>query len=145
MDQLTNQNLSISSQHYQEIIAIVDKIAPIEACGMIAGEKKQSKKVFHITNTLDSPYEYLMDPEEMLKAFWEIDEQDWEVLAFFHSHPMSRPIPSSTDLARNYYPDTPHLILGKSQSKWESRAYYLVKTEYKEIPIEITPDEDSQI
>lgn len=142
MDQLTPQNLSISSQHYQEIIAIGEKIAPIEACGIIAGKNGRSMKVFQITNILNSPYEYLMDPSEMLKAFWEIDEQEWELLAFFHSHPMSRPIPSKTDLARNYYPDTPQLILGKSQSEWKSRAYYLGKTEFKEIPIEITPDED---
>jgi proteasome lid subunit RPN8/RPN11 len=142
MDQLTPKNISIHKQHYLELITIAEKLAPLEACGIIGGKFGLSTKVFHVTNTLNSPYEYLMDPSEMLKAFWEIDEQEWEVLAFFHSHPVSRPIPSKIDLARNYYPETPHLILGKSQSGWEGRAYLLGKTEFKEIPIEIAPDED---
>jgi len=122
------------------MITIAEKLAPVEACGVLAGKFGQSTKVFPITNTLDSPYEYLMDPEEMLKAFWEIDERDWDVLAFFHSHPVSLPIPSQTDLARNYYPDTPHIIIGKSQSNWVFRAFLLKKSEYNEIPVEVIPD-----
>lgn len=142
MDQLGPQEVSLTSAHYQEIVDISESIAPIEACGVIAGKSGISTHIYPITNTLNSPYEYLMDPAEMLKAFYDCDEKDWEVLAFFHSHPNHPPIPSQTDLARNYYPDTPHIILGKINSGWKMQAYLLKKSSYTKIPIVILQDGD---
>jgi proteasome lid subunit RPN8/RPN11 len=60
-----------------------------------------------------------------------------EPIAFFHSHPASQPIPSQTDLDRNYYPETPQLIIGKEMDQWAIRGFLLSKKDIKEIKIEI--------
>ena len=79
-----------------------------------------------------------MDPAEMVEAFWDMENNNWEPLAFFHSHPASPPIPSQTDLERNYYPDTPHLIAGRQGGNWAVRAFFFTKTNFHEIRIELT-------
>lgn len=138
MDELIPTQLNLHPTHREEIITVARQLVPIEACGMIGGDAQTSRKVYPISNTLHSPYEFLMDPEEMLKAFMEIEDHKWEVLAFFHSHPASPPLPSPIDLARNYYPHTPHLIAGKIGDTWKLRAFILESHQSREIPI-VTP------
>ena len=135
MDELIPSQLNLREEHLAEIVAIVSKNAPYESCGILAGDHHSSQKVYLIQNTLQAHNEYLMDAEEMLAAFWDIEEKGWEVLAFFHSHPSSPPIPSPTDLARNFYPHTIHAIIGKTGSEWKMKAYQLFNHHYNEIPI----------
>ncbi|MEJ2759237.1 MAG: M67 family metallopeptidase [Anaerolineales bacterium] len=135
MDELIPPKLILRPNHREEIIEIVTKLAPKEACGIIAGETDTSSKVYPVTNTLNSSSEYLMDPEQMLEAFWDIEENGWQVLAFFHSHPSSQPFPSQSDLSRNFYPHTIHMIAGKIESNWVLKAFQLFEKNYNEIPI----------
>ena len=137
MDQLKNLRIVLHNHHFSKIISIAQAWSPLESCGIIAGVGQTSKKVYEISNVLNSTSEYLMDAEEMVKTFWEIETNDWETLAFFHSHPLSPPIPSSTDLERNYYPKTPHLIVGQKGKNWDVRGYYLTRSDYREIMIKI--------
>ncbi len=139
MDELIPSQLNLHPDHLAEILSIASQNAPYEACGILAGENGFSCKVYPILNTLQSRSEYLMDAEQMLHAFWDIEEKGWQTLAFFHSHPNSPPIPSATDLARNFYPHTIHAIAGKIETRWELKAYQLFKQNYNEIPIVILP------
>lgn len=138
MDKLIPTQLNLHPTHRDEIISIVSQIAPIEACGIVGGDALTSQKVYPIHNTLQSPNAYLMDPAEMLQAFLEIEDRQWEILAFYHSHPHSNPSPSQTDLDQNYYPHTPYLIAGKIDGGWKLRAYLLTEGVSSEIPI-VTP------
>lgn len=138
MDQLTPIQLNLHPIHSAEIISAVSEIAPIEACGIIGGDALSSRKIYPIRNILQSPNVYLMDAAEMLQAFMDIEDQGWDIVAFYHSHPHSFPSPSQTDLDQNYYPDTPYVIAGKIDGKWELRAYILNDDQSREIPI-VTP------
>ena len=137
MDQLRHSSISLTKDHLSEIISIAELRAPNEACGIIAGEGSASRKVYEITNTLLSPFEYLMDPEETVKVFWEMEKNNLEILAFFHSHPASAPLPSPTDLERNFYPDTPYLIIGREKQNWIVRGFFLGAKDFQEIKVKI--------
>ena len=137
MDQLNKSSITLLNRHHTQIISISQQHSPIEACGIIAGEDLISRKIYEITNSLNSPMEFLMDPAEMVEAFWDMEIHNWEPIAFFHSHPVSPPFPSQTDLKRNYYPDTPHLIAGQQGGNWVIRAFFLFKTNFQEIRIEL--------
>jgi hypothetical protein len=47
----------------------VTAAAPLEACGLVAGQPGRGVAVFPITNELHSPVRYRMDPHEQLAAF----------------------------------------------------------------------------
>lgn len=128
--------LWITADHRQRMLAIAMAAAPLEACGILAGDGKQSRQVIEITNILASPTRYRMSPGELVAAFWQLDSEGLSVLAFFHSHPASAPHPSSTDLDEHHYPEIPQIILGKTENRWELRAFLLQDQRIREIPIQ---------
>ena len=137
MDQLKDR-LILTSDHCQEIIEIAKLAKPLEACGLIAGLHRQSKKVIQITNVVESAVVYKMSGPELVNALWEIEAEGWSLLAFFHSHPASPPIPSVTDLSEHHYPEVPQIIVGYVDHKWEMAAYTLTSQSFTEISIRIT-------
>jgi len=137
VDQLDQSKIILNQFHCNRLFSIATKTRPNEACGILAGIGHICEQVYQITNVLNSPVEFLMAPEEMVKVFWEIEQSNLEAIAFFHSHPTSKPIPSQTDLERNYYPDTPQLIIGMDNGGWTMRCYLLSPTSFQEIPIKI--------
>ena len=71
---------------------------PSECCGILAGDMEGISQIFPITNTANSPYRYLMDPQEQLAAMLEIEKRGWDIKAFYHSHTHSQAYPSPTDV-----------------------------------------------
>ena len=138
MDQLNQSTIRLSAAHLAQIISIAKQRAPNEACGIIAGEGSTGKQFYEISNSLNSPTEYLMDPEETVRVFWEMENNNLDTVAFFHSHPAGPPFPSPTDLERNYYPDTPYLIIGLEENIWTVRAFFLSKVSFREIQVLVT-------
>lgn len=128
--------LKIAAAHRQQMIEIARLAAPLEACGILAGDGKESRLVIEITNALASQTRYQMSPEELIAAFWKLESDGLSVLAFFHSHPASAPHPSQTDLREHHYPGIPQIILGKAESRWKLRAYFLQEQQIQEIPIQ---------
>ena len=85
-----------------------------------------------------SPVSYSFDPAELVHTIWKIEESGEELVAFFHSHPESPPIPSQTDIRNQHYPGVPHLILGREAGQsWVERAYLLDEGNVVEIPVVI--------
>lgn len=128
--------LQIATAHRKEMLTIAQTAAPLEACGILAGDGIQSRQVIEITNVLASPSRYRMSPDELVAAFWQLESDGFSVLAFFHSHPASAPHPSPTDLNEHHYPEIPQVILGQAENDWEMRAYLLQTMHIQEIPIQ---------
>ena len=82
----------------RQIVDHAGEQAPDECCGILAGKKGVASRVYRITNTVKSPYRYLMDPQEFLDADKDVESKQIEFLAFYHSHTHSEAYPSSTDV-----------------------------------------------
>jgi proteasome lid subunit RPN8/RPN11 len=117
--------LQIPRSHWLEMRQHVDHHAPLEACGLLAGQGGLVQKVFALRNELASPTHYRIAPKEQVRAFEEIERNQQELLAIFHSHPAGPPHPSTTDLAEAYYPGIQHLIWSKSGGDWECLSFLL--------------------
>ena len=137
---MADLTLQLKAEHLREIILQAQTDYPHEICGIILGKGQTSLEIVPVTNTALSPRTtFEMAPLEILAVFERIDQEDIQLIAFYHSHPSSPPKPSSTDLAQGYYPTTPMLILGKQDSVWTPKAFYLRKDHFIPLALEIIP------
>ncbi|AFK22607.1 Mov34/MPN/PAD-1 family protein [Pyrococcus sp. ST04] len=79
---------------------ILDKAknSPIEICGFLLGKGDEVYEAVFVSNRLNSPIEFEMDPEEMLKALEYAEKKNLEIVGIFHSHVYCPPFPSGKDL-----------------------------------------------
>jgi proteasome lid subunit RPN8/RPN11 len=118
------RGLTISKEHWQEMLDHVDQQAPLEACGLLAGKYDHVKKVILVRNQAQSPARFVMDPQEQLKAFNWIDASQLDLLGIYHSHPTGPETASPTDIAEAAY-EVVHLIWSQAQGKWKARAFWI--------------------
>lgn len=128
--------LILTAQHQQQMIAQAQAEWPNEACGVLGGVNGRVLQVYPGANALRSPVEYLMSPQDQLKAFLDIEARGWEIIGIYHSHPAGPAQPSPTDVARAYYPEAAYLILSLAdRARPELRAYRIVDGQIAEIPV----------
>ncbi|MFX0094589.1 MAG: Mov34/MPN/PAD-1 family protein [Candidatus Hodarchaeota archaeon] len=94
--------LILSESLAEKIFTDVKHKAPEEACGVIGGEKEGEKylvrAIYICRNEAENPYkEYFIAPEDLAKAFNDIETKNWEIIGFYHSHPLGEVKPSKTD------------------------------------------------
>jgi proteasome lid subunit RPN8/RPN11 len=101
---------------------------PNEACGLLAGPVLASAggtptRFLPLTNAAASPYRYLIDPREQLRAVLDIDDAGEEVWGIVHSHVASPAVPSDTDVGLAGWPDALYLICSLAAEPPEVRAW----------------------
>jgi proteasome lid subunit RPN8/RPN11 len=112
---------------------------PNEACGVIAAEDGVPVKVFPMKNADASPVTYRLDPKEQLHVFNHIDEQGWELWAFYHSHTHSEAYPSETDRRLAFYPEARYILVSLAdREKPVLRSFFMRDGEVEEEELILT-------
>ncbi len=147
MDSLTRspwqapEQISLTQQHWEQMLDDAAMRAPQEACGLLAGQIAGSAyravRVIPTTNVLHSPVRYRMDPYEQLAAFEQMEALELELVGIYHSHPQGPPTPSATDLAEAYYPDAVYLIWCGNNGKWECNGFHLQSGQVNPVAVRI--------
>jgi proteasome lid subunit RPN8/RPN11 len=129
----------LTEEQSKEIIQHALEEYPNEACGLLAGKNGRVEKVYRMTNVEHSPVTYRLDPEEQYRAFVEIEERGWELLAIYHSHIASPAYPSARDLELAFYPDSLYLIISlMDRARPVIRAFKIVNKAIEEKKVVIT-------
>jgi proteasome lid subunit RPN8/RPN11 len=126
---------------------------PNECCGLLAGRimredtslletqdvQAQSRligqvmKRYPFVNAAASPVEYYSDARSLLEATRDMRQRGLEILAIYHSHPTTHPVPSRRDLERNCYgADVVHLIISLVTEEPEIRGWRLTENAFFE-------------
>jgi proteasome lid subunit RPN8/RPN11 len=135
--------LYLTEGQVEEMIRHAQREYPNEACGLLAGKDSRVEKVYQMTNAEHSPVTYRLDPEEQFRAFMEIEEAGWELLAIYHSHSHSPAYPSATDLELAFYPDSLYLIISLAdRDRPMIRAFRIVERMVEDERVEITLSEE---
>ena len=134
--------LTVPDLLLEEVIGHARREAPLECCGLLAGYVADGVGVvtarYPITNATPSETEYETDARDLLHAFRSMRERGVELLAIYHSHPASAPVPSRTDVERNTYGETAvHLIVSLTGAEPEARAWWLAEECYCEATFEV--------
>jgi proteasome lid subunit RPN8/RPN11 len=133
--------LLLRQSDWQAIQAHAASLASEEACGLVAGRARRSLAILPVTNVDHSPTRYCMAPGELLQALIRIDEQSWELLAIYHSHPAGPPYISPIDIAEAHYPQALNLVLSpRPGGGWQCCAFWIRGQAAEPAQIEIIPD-----
>lgn len=85
------------------MLAHVEAGYPDEACGILAGvgEQPDERVTWHVAaaNAAKTPRVFSeIAPQDLLDIWNTIEAHDWQLLAYYHSHPASPAYPSSHDV-----------------------------------------------
>ena len=78
---------------------------------------------------------YAIDPREQLRAFRDMETNGEELLAIYHSHPVTQPYPSPTDRAEAHYPDAFYVLVSLRDPTAEVRAFHVRDGWVREVPL----------
>ncbi len=139
------EELLISREHLDAVIAHCRSDLPDEACGLLFGRDSRVEHVRPILNTEPSPVSYSFDPSEQLRVMREMESEGFELLGIYHSHPDSPPIPSLTDIRRAFFPGTRepnypsavYVIVGLSEDLPEINAFLILGDEARRVHLHV--------
>jgi [CysO sulfur-carrier protein]-S-L-cysteine hydrolase len=103
---------------YDAMLAHVQSGYPNEACGILAGDAAGERIMKHYpahnaaADVGDDPATFsIIAGSDLLRIWSEIDDNDWSLLAYYHSHPRTQAYPSPRDVRyANGWPGTYYLI-----------------------------------
>ena len=109
---------------------------PAECCGQLAGTIVDGvgRVTLHLplVNALTSPTEFLSDSASTRAEYKAVKATGTEVLAVYHSHPSSDPVPSRRDRERNYGERIVNLIIGLRAAEPNVRGWWLTAESARE-------------
>src|SRR5436309_1146539 len=112
---------------------------PNECCGLFTGRLLPGepplgdvRRRYALVNAAASPVEYLSDDASMFGAWRDWHRHADDILAVYHSHPTSDPIPSRTDRERNYSTDVVNLIISLKIPEPTVRGWWLTADDSRE-------------
>ncbi len=115
--------------------------APNEACGIIGGRDGRATHTIPTPNIAAEPAtHYTLDPSALVKALMAFQQDDLDIIGFYHSHPHDEPIPSATDVALATYPDTAYVIVGLKDGEPELAAWTINYGDVQSLPLHIGND-----
>ena len=134
MDVLKDK-LLLRVEHWELMLADILGRNFEEACGLVAGIDQTSCAVYPVTNELHSPVRFRMDPEQQLKYFNQIEDENWQLLAIYHSHLQGPFEPSAIDIAEANYPGVINLIWSNTSGEWDCQGFLIEQGLVKPVSI----------
>ena len=109
---MVSDGLTIPREVAEELLAHARSEVPNEACGLLAGDLATGiATAYHpARNAEASPLRYNVDPDDLVRIIFAIDDGGEDLIGIFHSHTHTPAVPSPTDLRSAQYPDTFYLL-----------------------------------
>jgi len=126
----------------QQIVDATREDVPNETVGLLVADRYGAdggvpSRYVRMRNAAASPYRYLIDPDEQLRVFLEIDDADEVVWGIVHSHVASPAVPSATDVGLAFYPDSLYLVCSLRGEQPEVRAWTIRDGEVSEVALAV--------
>jgi proteasome lid subunit RPN8/RPN11 len=125
---------------------------PLECCGFLAGIIAEDgiglvRERYPLVNARASPTEFFSEPDSLFGPHKDMRRRGFEVLAVYHSHPHSAPVPSRKDLedsAQSYGATVVNLIISLASEPPLVRGWWLEGDSFSEAPWEVVaPGQDA--
>jgi proteasome lid subunit RPN8/RPN11 len=130
------EKLVLKRKDWQAMRQHVNRRAPLEACGLLAGKHKQVELRLGIDNAERSPVRYRMEPRAQWRAFLRFEASGLELVGIYHSHPNGPDRPSATDIANSLYPVV-QIIWFRVAGTWQAGGFSIDAGKVVKIPLEV--------
>lgn len=103
----------------EEIVAHAREDLPNECCGLVGGTDDEARSVYRTRNAFADPMRFNIHPSDLFRVLErEIPDAGEELLAMYHSHPVSAAEPSQTDInLSDNWPGTVWLICSLAEDE----------------------------
>ena len=130
--------LEIPAYVFEQMLEQAKAQAPIEVCGILAGNDSKAEKLYKMTNVNNSSNHFMMEPKEQFAAVKDIRSAGLEMLAIYHSHPESPAGPSAEDIRLALTPDVIYVIVSLQDTKAPAvKGFLLEDGTATKVPVEI--------
>ena len=137
-------DVSISAELLQAVIDAAREGVPNEACGLLAASAYAAdggapSRYIPMRNAAESPYRYMIDPEEQLKVWMELEDNGEVPWGIVHSHVASPAVPSATDVGLAFFPDSLYLVCSLADADRPTvRAWSILDGTVTEVPLAVS-------
>ena len=134
----------ISALLLQELIDAARAGVPNEACGLLVSDRYFADggtpaRYLPLRNAAESPFRYMIDPQEQLDVWTALEDADEVVWAIVHSHVASVAVPSATDVGLAFFPDSLYVICSLADDERPTiRAWSIVDGVVSEVQLAVT-------
>jgi proteasome lid subunit RPN8/RPN11 len=104
-------SLEIPHAIFEAMVEHARAEAPVEVCGILAGEAHRVQKLYPMGNADRSCDHFMMAPAEQFRVVKEIRAAGLQMLAVYHSHPATPARPSAEDIRLALTPGVAYVIV----------------------------------
>ena len=140
---MVSEELSIPRSVADELLAHARAEVPNEACGLLSGSLAEGTvSTYHPALNADaSPFVFTVDPEDLVRIVFGIEDAGDDLVAIFHSHTHTPAVPSPTDRRQAQYPDCFYVLATLSDPDATPadalRAWRISGGDSREVPLTI--------
>ena len=133
--------LEIPDYIFDDMLEQARAEAPIEACGILAGNDGQVEKFYKMTNIEHRRDHFMMAPAEQFAAVKDIRSTSLDMLAIYHSHPETPARPSAEDIRFALMPGMIHVIVSlQGDNGPVMKGFQIEGGLINEVPVKIVED-----
>ena len=130
-------DLSIEESVYDEIVLHAKALKPVESCGYLAGKEGHIQQLYKMTNLDNEPDHFTFDPKEQFAVLKASRAAGTQLLAVYHSHPVSPARPSIEDLRLLKDPSMIYVIVSLEKDQADLKAFRIVEMVVTELNVTI--------
>ncbi len=132
--------IRIARDAADDIIEHANNDTAVESCGYLAGKNGIITKCYKMTNIDNSPEHFSFDPKEQFDVVRKARNEGLEIIANYHSHPLSPARPSQEDINLAYDPDISYVIISLEGGREDIRSFSIKNSKVKSQEIKIIND-----
>lgn len=129
---LPRRKLYLPENLYRRMINHCYEERPLEACGLFGGVAGHAELGFACDNAHRSPRIYQIDDRQMVEAWGVIQGARQEIIAIYHSHVETDPVPSQTDIDQATFPEAFYIIVSLKGRRPKVQAWQIVDRQVTE-------------
>ncbi len=123
-----NSELVLPRKLVNQILTHAQQHEHTESCGLISTSDGNPAHYYAVKNiAVDPSTHFEMEPKQQIAAMKHMREHGEDLLAIVHSHPLSPPLPSATDMQEAGYADAYYIIVSlNTKGVLEMRGFKIV-------------------
>ncbi len=132
--------MQISPELLEQIVEHARRDPREECCGIVASRDGVAVAVHELENILHDKRRFDVDGPTLMRLYNELEDRGEDIGAIYHSHLMSDPEPSQTDL--NFganWPGVEWIIVGLKDAEPEVRSWLIEDGDPREVELIVDP------